>query len=284
MYCLPSLAQHLRPMLRQAQGLGALLLAGLLSAACGTTVPTQEPVHLRLAASSSALPLAGDLADAYHAAYPHITVDVLPLANEAAAAQAVLAGRADAALAAWPGSPPEGLAASLVASDAVAVVVHRDRPLDDLTSEQVQEILRGRLRTWDEVDAGEGPIQVVTREEGAGPRLALVEALLGRHQLTPTAVVLPDDRQVLERVARDRDALGGLPAAWLDPRVKAVTLDGRGPEWVARQWPGYPVALPIHLFTSDAPPAEAAALRDYLLSPRGQRMVSRRYAPVPAPS
>jgi len=261
----------------------ALLLTGVATAGCGTTLPTLEPVRVTLAASSSALTLANDLARAYHAAFPHITVDVLSLANEAAAAQAVLAGRADAALSTDPVPAPDTLAVTHVANDALAIVVHPDRPLDNLTGQQIQEIFSGRIRTWDALDAGEGDIQVVLREADAGPRLALLETFLGARQLTPTAIVLPDDRQILARVAGDPQAIAALPAGWLNEQVRAVAIDGRGPEWVARQWPGYPAELPIHLSTLPAPTPETAALRDWLLSPRGQRLVGQRYAPASNP-
>lgn len=260
------------------------LLIGLLGAGCGTTVATPEPARLTLAASSSALPLARELAAAYHAAFPHITVDLLPLANEAAAAQAVLAGRADAALAAGLNDAPAGLRASRLASDALAVVVHRDRSLDNLTGQQARDVFHGLLRTWDalEESAEAGTVQVITREPGAGPRTALVAALLGARPLTPTAIVLPDDGQVLARVAGDRNAIAVLPAAWLDGQVRALTIDGRGPDWVARQWPGYPLELPIYLLTAGAPQADVAALSGFLLGPAGQQVVSRRYAPAPS--
>ncbi|HSN76816.1 MAG TPA: substrate-binding domain-containing protein, partial [Anaerolineae bacterium] len=251
--------------------LAALLVAGAVSLACGTTLPTKEPVRLTLATSSSALPLADDLARSYRAAFPHIMVDVLALANEAAAAQAVLASRADAALVAGPAPAPAGLAASHVATDALAIVVHPDRPLDNLTGEQIPEIFSGRLRTWDELGAGDDAIQIVTREPEAGPRLALIEAFLGARPLTATAIVLPDDRQILARVASDPQAIAALPAGWLDAQVQAVAIDGRDPEWVARQWPGYPAELPIHLLTPITPAPEIAVLRDWLLSPSGQR-------------
>ena len=252
----------------------------MLSAGCGTSVHTLEPERLTLAASSSALPLANDLARAYHAAFQHITVDVLPLANEAAAAQAVLSGRADAALAAGLMSVPDRLMASHVATDALAIIVHPDRPLDNLTGQQVQEIFNGRLRTWDALNAGAGDIQVLTREPEAGPRLALVDAFLGTRQLTPTAIVLPDDHQIVARVAAAPEGIAAVPAGWLDEQVKAVEIDGRGPDWVARQWPDYPAVLPIHLLTPSAPAPETIALRNWLLSPRGQRVVSLRYAPI----
>ena len=258
----------------------AALLIGLAVTACGTTLPTQEPVRLTLATSSSALPLAKDLAAGYHAAYPHISIDLLPLANEAATAQAVLAGRADAALVSGAAPAVDGLSAARMATDGLAIVVHPSRPLDNLTGEQAREILRGLLRTWDELGAGEGDIQVLTREAGAGPRQVVADTLLGQRPMTPMAIVLPDDQQVLARVAGDPQAIAALPAAWLDNSVRAVTIDGRGPDWVMRQWPGYPAELPIYLLTPESISPNAAALRAYLLGERGQQLVSRSHAPA----
>jgi phosphate transport system substrate-binding protein len=280
MNCRPHLAARRRRSGPLPIRLVALLLASLISFGCGTTLPTQEPVRLTLVASSSALPLATDLARAYHAAFPHITVDILAQANEAAAAQAVLAGRADAALVASPAPTPAGLAGSHVATDALAIVVHPNRRLENLTGQQMTEVLNGRLRAWEELGAGNGDIQVVTREPETGPRTALAETFLGARQLTPTAIVLPDDQHILARVAGDPLAIAALPAGWMDGQVRAVAIDGRGPEWVARQWPGYPAELPIYLLTPPTPEPETATLRDWLLSARGQRVISQRYAPV----
>lgn len=258
------------------------LLIGLLGAACGTVVATPKPARLTLAASSSAQPFAREVASAYRSASPHTTVAILPVVNEAAAVQALRAGQADAALVTGTAPALPGLAASHVASDALAIAVHASRSLDNLDSEQAREIFSGRLRTWDELDAADGDavVQVLTREQGAGPRQTLVEGLLGSHPLALTAIVLPDDGHLLARLASDPNAIAALPASWLDDQVRAVTLDGRGPEWVARRWPGYPLELPIYLLTNDAPPSDVAALRAFLLGTRGQRMVSQHYAPA----
>jgi hypothetical protein len=47
-----------------------------------------------------------------------------------------------------------------------------------------------------------------------------------------------------------------------------------------RQWPGYPAELPIYLLAPQTPSPDAAALSDYLISERGQRLISRGYAPA----
>jgi len=258
----------------------ALGLILLLGAACGTTVATPQPQRLTLAASSSALPLAEALTAGYHAAFPQISVDLLPRANEAAATQAVLTGQADAALVSGPAPAQDGLQASHVANDALALIVHPSRALADLPSPQVPEILRGLVRNWEELGAGQGEIQVVTREEGAGPRQVAVDAFLGARPMTPTALVLPDDQQVRARVAADPQAMALLPAAWLNEEVRALSIDGRGPDWVARGWPDYPAELPIHFLSPTTPAPEVAALFDFMTSQRGQRIISRHYAPI----
>ncbi len=268
------------PRSRLLASLAALVFAALLAAACGTTVPTVEPVRLTLAASSSALPLAETVASAYHGANPHITVDVLPRANDAAAAQSVLSGQADLALVTGPAPAVDGLTTDHVATDALAVVIHPGRALDNLTGQQVEEILRGLLRTWDELGTGAGDIQMLAREGDSGPRQAMTGAFLGVRPLTPSAIILPDDRQVRAYVAADPQAIATLPAAWLDDSVRAVSIDGRGPDWVRRQWPGYPAELPIHLLAPQTPSPDADALRAYLLSAPGQRLISRSYAPA----
>lgn len=257
-----------------------LLVAALLAAACGTTVPTLEPVRLTLAASSSALPLAETMAAGYHAAFPHISIDLLPLANEAAAIQAVQNSQADAALVSGTLPALAGLQASHVANDALAIVVHPSRPLDDLPSPQVQEILRGLVRNWEELGAGQGEIQVATREEGAGPRQVATDAFLGVRPMTAAALVLPDDRLLRAQVAVDPQAIAALPAAWLNDEVRALSIDGRGPEWVARGWPDYPAVLPIHFLTPATPAPEVAALFSFMTSQRGQRIISQDYSPI----
>lgn len=254
-----------------------LLLVVLALAACGTSFPTVEPVELTMATSSSALPLAQQLAAAYHAADRHVTVHLLPLANEAAAQQAVLDGRADAALVA---APPADSPLQLrpLAVDGLAVVVSPARALENLTPDQVADIFRGQLRAWADLGAGDGSIQVITREADAAPRRVLAAVFLGARQLTPTALVATDDAAVRRLVAADSNAIAVLPLSWVDASVHAVPIDGRGPEWVVRGWPDYPASLPLALLTSATPAPDLAQLLAWLASEPGQTLIKRQYA------
>ena len=265
--------------LQRALLLPTLLLFVVTATACGTAVATPVPISLTIAASSSAQPLASLAADAYMQANPHITINIEPVGSELAAEWVVEQGRADAAflLATPPIAFSEGMTSTEIATDALVLVVNRENPLENIGIDQARQVFTGRTRLWSELDAGFGAIQVITREAGVGVRNALQQAVMGRRRFTPTAIVLPGNREILEEVAADPLAIGFLPASWLDDRVKALTLEGMSHDWVALNVPGYPAVLPLFFVTPDDPSPEAAALRDFVAGEAGAALLAERY-------
>lgn len=267
-----------RALARSAPLLSLLLLA-LVVAACGTTVATPVPVSLTIAASSSAQPLAALLADAYMQANPHINIRIEPVGSELAAQWAIEQGRADAAF--LVATPPltfsKGLTGTEIASDALVLVVNRANPLENIGLDQARSVFTGRTRLWSELSEGDGAIQVVTREAGVGVRNALQQTVMGRRRFTPTALVYPGNREILEKLAADPLAIGFLPANWLDERVKALTLDGMSHQWVALNVPGYPAVLPIFLVAPDEAGPQVAALRTFVTGEAGAALMAGRY-------
>ena len=267
-----------RALVRSASLLSTLLLA-LTVAACGTTIATPVPVSLTIAASSSAQPLAGLIANAYMHANPHVSVSIEPVGSELAAQWVVEQGRADAAflVATAPVAFSEGLTGTQIATDALVIVVNRENPLENIGLDQARAVFTGRTRLWSEFSEGEGAIQVVTREAGVGVRNALQQAVMGRRRFTPTALVYPGNREMLEKLAADPLAIGFLPASWLDERVKALTLDGMSHDWVALNVPGYPAVLPIFFVTTDEASPDVAALRDFVAGEEGAALMNGHY-------
>lgn len=257
------------------------MAAVALAAGCGTTLPTPAPVNWTLVASSSALPLAQDLAGAYQAAYPNVTIDLVEVANSLAAAEAVQTGKADAALLTWLSDDDlPTLRATQVATDAVALVVNPANPLTNLSIEQVRTIFAGKLRDWSEVDAGEGTIDLVSRETGSGVRAAFEKTAMQGLPIGSIALLAPGQRQVVEQVAGNPNAIGYLPAGWLDRRVKAIAVDGVRPERIAQQAPGYPLKLPIYLTTAETAAPDVARFVQFVGSSAGRKIVAKRYWPA----
>jgi phosphate transport system substrate-binding protein len=270
---------------RQALAAVFLLIVWALTA-CGTVLPTPEPVTLTLVAAGSAAPLASDLAAGYQAAHPHITVHVEPVGGSLAAETRLAQGQAQVALTTqWPQiAAQQAWIATLVAWDALALIVSPSLPLESLTLDQVQRVFTGEVRNWTELDSVARPIQAAVREDGSGARLAFDSAVLDGSPVTPTALILPGDSLMLDFIAHTPGALGYVSSAWLsatvsagDAHVRVVGVDGLAPDPQAARAAGYPLLLPIYAVTPDNPDAQAAAFVAWMQSPAGQRSVQKRY-------
>ncbi len=255
----------------------------LFLTACGTPTETPIPVRLSLAADRSALTLANDLAAAYHAAQPHISVDVEPMGNALAATEAVRKGHADLALSTVRPDPdsPMALRTETIAQDGIALIVHLENPLTGMDLSQAAAIFHGDLRDWSQLGGEPNAIQVLTREPEAGPRLALEQAVLEDQTLTPMAIVVPGEQEILDFVANDRTAIGLVPASWLNGRVKALRLNGLSPDVKTRQPGMYPLLLPILLLSSDKPTEDVVEFWRFVQSREGQRVISKHLTPAP---
>lgn len=261
--------------------LSCVIACAVLLPACGTALPTPVPVNWTLVASSSVLPLANDLAAAYQAAYPNVSIDLVEVANSLAATEAIRTDKADAALlTSLPEDIPAALRVTQVATDAVALVVNPANPLSSLSMEQARTIFAGKMRDWSEASAGEGTIDLVSREAGSGVRSAFERTLMQGRPIGSIALLEPGPRQVIEQVASNRRAIGYLPAGWLNGQVKPVALDGVGPERIAQQMPGYPLQLPIYLATAETAAPDLARFVEFIGSSAGRKVVSRRYWPA----
>lgn len=243
------------------------LFFGLLSA-CGTAVATPEPIELWLSASSSAQPFFQTLAVAYQQAHPEVTIRLVPAANSQAAGHQLAVGNVDAALLTDPAiqSNRVTLQVDQIGWDSLVVVAHPDNRLQTLTWEEVQAIFRGQTREWPSRARIDGIIQVLSREEGSGLRLAFEDQVMGGRPVTRTGLIMPDNADMRDAVAETPQAIGYLPASWLNGSVKALAVDGTQSLLTSHD----PLRMPIYLLTHEQPSSDAGKLRDFLLTAAGQ--------------
>lgn len=240
------------------------LLVSLALVACGTQLPTPTPESLTLVAVDSAAPLARRMAADYAAAYPHVAVRVEVAANDLAAEARLAARQADLALM----SQAEALAAgglytvTQLAPLPLAVVVHPQNPVSALSMDQLRAVFTGRVDNWSQLGGQTRPLLPLVREEGAGSRAAFDAAVLQDRPLTPTALILPGDERLVAYVAERPEAIGYVPVAWVDGRVRPLAVEGVLPtEEQAAAW-GYPLWLTVSLVApADALPAAVAFWR-----------------------
>jgi len=240
---------------------------------------------VRVATCWAALPLTKDLTAAYLAKNPHLSIDIIP-SNSAAARNLVMAGQADLAIIAETASAQDtdtstedvALRARPLALDAIAIIVHKDSPLNELSMAELAALYGGYRQDWEELGAGHGRPELLSRERGSAMRDAFEEIVLGGDALSSTAIVMPHDRAILEYVAEHPQAIGYLSRAYVDERVKSLTIDGVMPTPNDLKRSRYPLPYPLVMLSSEDAPVEVTRLVSFAMSSQGRRTIEQRYA------
>lgn len=145
-----------------------------------------------------------------------------------AGVEAVLSGTADIGLASRglkEQETAEGAVAHVIALDGVAVIVHPDNPVTDLSAEQIAKIFTGEIANWYELGGEDAVIAVYGREAGSGTRSAFEEivdvadkcAYINEYSSTGDMV---------GSVAGNPNAIGYASLASVNESVKAVKVNG----------------------------------------------------------
>jgi len=114
-----------------------------------------------------------------------------------------------------------------VANDGIAIIVHPDNPVKNLTKDEAAKIFLGEIKNWKEVGGNDAPIMVMTRETGSGTRATLEEMILSKKSVVETATPYSSSALIKQAVAKDKNAIGFDSIGFVDKTVKAVSLDGK---------------------------------------------------------
>ncbi|MGQ9801216.1 MAG: phosphate ABC transporter substrate-binding protein [Candidatus Saccharicenans sp.] len=231
--------------------------------------------NLVVAGSTSVQPFADKWAEVFMEKRPDMVVDVQG-GGSSAGIQAVKTGAAQIGMSSRELKPDEmDLFEIEVAHDGLAIIVHPDNPLDNLTIDQVKSIFVGEIGTWETLNGQKKPITVVVREEGSGTRGAFQEMVMGKSRITKKAIVQDSNGTVREIVSRDPNAIGFISLGLVNDRVKALALNGVAPSEEAILNKDYKLVRPFLFLTKEAPTGLAKEFIDFVLSPEIQELVHK---------
>lgn len=174
-----------------------------------------------------------------------------------------------------------GLVDTPVAYDAIAVIVHPDNPVRDLTTMEVRAIFAGVITNWSQVGGPDLEIGIVNRDEASGTREAFLKIVMDDAQFDRGAVVLPGTGQVRSVIADVKGAVGYISLGFVTDDVRAVAIDGVVPTEETVVSGDYPVQRVLHFFTDGEPEGVAREYIDYVLSPAVQDTIVREAGFIP---
>ncbi len=178
-----------------------------------------------------------------------------------------------------------GLTETIIAHDGIAVVVNPKNTVSDLTTEQIKDIFEGKITNWSEVGGADQAIVVIAREAGSGTRGAFEEivGLIGEDKgstIVQTALVSEGTGAVMGSVATKDASIGFVSEGYLDDTVKAVSIGGVECKVENVKDKTYPIARPLILVTQPDVKQEAQNVIDFILSDKGQEVISEKYITV----
>ncbi len=273
--------------MKRAFGLFLLLtfLCGVGTAACQTPAPPAPPtptpptIELTIAGSSEMTPLLAALIAAFYLRHTDVEI-AFQAVNSTFGLDQVRQGTA--ALGAVAAAPPENMWAAPIALDAVAVIVHPDNPLRNLTAAQIELIFSGQKWRWHELDIQlpQDEIIVISREEQSATRAFFQARMMRNLDVTTTAIVMPGSTAVIDFVAAHPNAIGYVSQGLLTAKVKPVRIENLAPAQSQIAAQTYALVRPWYLVAPQEPSGAIRQFVDFCLSPEGQKIVAQNYAPV----
>ena len=169
----------------------------------------------------------------------------------------------------------QGLSATVLAYDGIAIIVNQENPVADLTSETLAKVYTGEITNWNELGGNDSEIVLIGREAGSGTRDGF-ESITGTEDACKYRQELTSTGDVITTVSQNPGAIGYASLASVKESVKAVSIDGVTPSEETIKDGSYVVQRPFVLVTKeDVELSEGAkAFFDYITSDEAVEIIS----------
>lgn len=188
-----------------------------------------------------------------------------------------------------------------VALDGIAVIVHPESKVDNLTIQQVSDIFSGKIKNWKSVGGVDMPITLYGRENSSGTYEFFKEHVLGKVNgkqvdYSTATQVLQGTAALGEAVARDKKGIGyggvGYFAERNDVKILHIKKDENSIAISPAEnnkvnydviWSGdYSISRYLYCFTNGEATGKLKEFMDFIVSQEGQDVVrTMEYIPLP---
>jgi phosphate transport system substrate-binding protein len=170
-----------------------------------------------------------------------------------------------------------------VAKDGIAVVVHPDNPVKELTLQQLSKIFTDKSLRWSDVGGADEEILVLSRESSSGTYVFFQEMVLKKQDFMQDAKLMPATSAIIQSVSTDKTAIGyvglGYALAAKDKvKIIAVKAVDNSPAVMPSDQTvktgQYPIARPLFMYLNGEPQGTVKTFIDFCLSDAGQKVVT----------
>ena len=169
-----------------------------------------------------------------------------------------------------------GLKETVLAYDGIAIIVHPDNPVSDLSLEQIAKLYTGEITNWKDVGGNDAQVVLIGREAASGTRDGF-ESITGTKDKCQYRQELTSTGDVITAVSQNPDAIGYASLASIKDSVKALNVDGVTPGEDTVKDGSYKVQRPFVLVTVEGKALSpvAQAFFDYATSPDAAAIIAK---------
>jgi phosphate transport system substrate-binding protein len=179
-----------------------------------------------------------------------------------------------------------------VGHDAIAIYVHLDNPIAQITLEQLAGIYQKdpKINKWSDLGVtipggGDDKIVVMSRQNNSGTYEYFKEVVLHKGDFRLDTLAPNGSTELVAQVAATRNGIGYCGLALATDKVRKVPLARRNgdppvmPTIDTAIDGSYPISRPLFMYSRGEPRPEAKQYIDWILSDDGQRVLAAAHYP-----
>ncbi|MFZ5563344.1 MAG: phosphate ABC transporter substrate-binding protein [Thermodesulfobacteriota bacterium] len=236
--------------------------------------------QLKITGSTTVLPFAQKVAEAYMKAKPDVAVS-LSGGGSGNGIKAIVDGTTDIANASRFIKDSEVQMAMAkkrypvpfrVALDCIVPVVHPSNPVKDISMAQLKDIYTGKTTNWKALGGPDLGIVVVSRDTSSGTYEVWEELVMKKEMVIPRALTVASNGAMAQTVSGTKGAIGYIGMGYLNNTIKQLTVNSvLGTEETTRN-SQYAISRPLFMFTNGWPEGTTLDFINFVFSATGQKL------------
>ena len=294
--------------MKRIKQFAALLAVAIMVTGCGGSgdngsTKGEDESAIRIEGSETMVNLAQAWAERYQESNSSVEIEVSG-GGSGVGIKSLISGQADMANASRKMKDSEKTRAKeelgkdpvelIVGRDALAVYVHKDNPIDEISLAQLKAIYAdgGNITNWSDIgitmpEGTADEITRVSRQNNSGTYAYFRESVLDEEDFKLGSIDQSGSKDVVALVSTTLNSIGYSGMGYATPDVKMLKIktsdDGDAVEPKAENVINntYPIARPLHIYTLGEPAGNVKEYLDWIMSDAGQAVVSEMgYVPV----
>ena len=174
----------------------------------------------------------------------------------------------------------------IIARDAIAVIVHPDNPVNELTLQQISDIYSGKITNWKDVGGEDRPIVKLSRETNSGTHVYFLETVLrlGNSEdetlFSMDTLLLPSSEGIIVEVRQNPNAIGYDGLGYVPHDLKTIAIAKEAgqayvlPSIATVNDKSYAIARDLYMYTNGEPAGIIKDYLDWILATEAQEIVA----------